>query len=596
VTQNDRDGGRSPSGHAADLRADWDRRWDEALALWSKFVRLGPPRWCTTKAEEKEEELADSFAMIRLVDHAVVLSSRQIIERGLSGFALEIMAHEIGHHVYCPGDLTDHGRMLARVRRGLPTKEQHAPFIANLYADLLINNRLQRSAGLDMCGVYRALASRGEVDALWTLYMRIYEHLWSLERGSLATGKIDDRLEVDAQLGARLVRVCANDWLRGAGRFAALCFPYVGEKDGEQARLRLGPWLDTRGAGKGGAPDGLTEIDDFDDDAIHPAFDPAISGVDGGPNDGDGTARSSDDPGGHRPLREHRDIGEYGELLRALGVDADAAAIAVRYYRERALPHLVRFPTRPSKRGTEPVPEGVDTWEPGSPLERIDWIESVERSPFVIPGVTTVERTYGASPGPDARREAIDLYVGIDCSGSMPNPRRSTSYPAIAGAILGLSALRAGARVKVVLSGEPGKTLAMPDFSRNEREVLSTLTAYLGTGYAFGIKRLADTFDARTPRDRPAHIAILSDSDLFVILDDAKEQPSGWEVAKRALDSARGGGTVVLHMPTNRVPSQVERLRADGWSVHFVSAMEELVAFARAFAKRTYEEEARSKR
>ena len=82
------------------------------------------------------------------------------------------------------------------MRVGLPTKEHLAPFIANLYSDLLINDRLQRSAGLDISGVYLRLGSESR-DRLWTLYMRTYELLWKLERGQLARAEIDSRLNRD---------------------------------------------------------------------------------------------------------------------------------------------------------------------------------------------------------------------------------------------------------------------------------------------------------------------------------------------------------------------------------------------------------------
>src|SRR4051794_12465146 len=160
-----------------DLLAEWAAQWPAALGVWSRFVQLHEPTWCCTEAEEAAAQLAGSFAMIRLVDHTVVISLRQVGEKGLRKFAREILAHEIGHHVYCPADLTDNARALARMRVGLPTKEHLAPLIANLYADLLINDRLQRSAGLDMSGVYTTLGSECR-DQLWTLYMRTYELLW----------------------------------------------------------------------------------------------------------------------------------------------------------------------------------------------------------------------------------------------------------------------------------------------------------------------------------------------------------------------------------------------------------------------------------
>src|SRR5207237_8804591 len=110
---------------------------------------------------------------------------------------------------------------IARMRWGLPTKENRASFVANLYTDLLVNDRLQRSAGLSMAKVYETIGNRSQ-DRMWTLYMRIYEILWSLTKGTLAAGKIDAQLEGDAHLGARLIRSYARDWLDGSGRFAAL--------------------------------------------------------------------------------------------------------------------------------------------------------------------------------------------------------------------------------------------------------------------------------------------------------------------------------------------------------------------------------------
>jgi len=346
--------------------------------------------------------------------------------------------------------------------------------------------------------------------------------------------------------------------------------------------------MDMRGTQPGVIPDGLAAIDDDEDDAVHPANDPELSGVARNPPD----TRTRID--GRKTLGRHRDLGEYGKLLEALGVKADAADVAAKYYRERALPHLVRFPTRRSPSAIEPLPEGLDRWDAGSPLERIDWVESVVRSPHVIPGVTTLERVYADSPGREPRRAPVDLYVGIDCSGSMPRPRVLTSYPALAGTIVSLSALRVGARVKVVLSGEPkGQTYAMPNFVRDERAILDVLTRYLGTGVGFGVHRLADTFDGRTASDRAVHVLLLSDHDLFGLLEHEEGGEAGWEVARRALTAARGGGTVVLNMVRGPSHSGIERLEADGWRVHCVSGWEQLVDFAREFSRRVYAEEGR---
>ena len=599
------------------LRDEWDGHWEDALACWSRFTRLRRPRWCLTEAEEQEEGLTGSFAMIRLVDQAVVISLRQVAEKGLERFATEVLAHEIGHHVLAPGDLGRHARSLARIRVGLPGHEPLAPFIANLYTDLLINDRLQRQADLDIAGVYRMLGTDG--DRLWTLYLRTYEILWSLQSGTLATGKRTSRLESDAGLAARLIRVYGHDWLEGSGRFAALCLPYLTQDTPEDQDLS--GWHDTAQAGQGGAPSGLSRIEPGElDGALHPAFDPLISGISAGDLEGLETAAASQTPfggdrdqlGGVKTDKEYRGPVEYGELLKMSGLDVTEAGSAIRYYRERAVPHLVPFPSRVAHRSSDPLPEGLEPWNLGDPLEAADWFETAIKSPHVIPGMTTVQRRYGDSEGADPERRPVDLYVGVDCSGSMPNPRRQVSFPALAGVIVGLSALKAGASVMVALSGEPGQTVTTDGFVRDETAVLTLLTEYLGCGWAYGVHRLAEAFGE--PRDRPAHILIVSDQDLFMMLGatteglatkgpwealDVGDGPLGWQVAEEALAAAGGGGTIVLDLATrgyatpDQYTAQVERLREQGWAVHFVSGTEELVAFARAFAREVYAGEER---
>jgi len=604
------------------LRDEWASHWEDALACWSPFTRLRRPTWCFTEKDEHEEGLTGSFAMIRLQEKAVVISLRQIEEHGLEPFATEVLAHEIGHHVLAPGDLSRHARSLARIRVGLPGLEETAPMIANLYTDLLINDRLQRQNGLDMAGVYRALeAQKGlpeesisvfeNPNALWTLYLRTYEILWSLQSGTLTTGTRWPRLEADAGLAARLIRVYGQEWLEGAGRFAALCLPYLMNDADKNAREQFVIWHDTGLAGLGGFPAGLSQIDEGEQSgAIHPSMDPRISGI--SPEEVDAIRKAGETAapgygqatvGGQKSDKNHRGPAEYGSLLRMSGLDVSQAEAAVRYYRERAVPYLVPFPSRIVAKSSDPLPEGLEPWSFGDPLHAADWFESVLKSPHIIPGTTTVQRTFGATEGADPERQPVDLYVGIDCSGSMPNPRWKVSYPAIAGAVVSLSALRVGASVKVVLSGEPGKSASLDGFVRDEASVLALLTDYLGTGFAFGIHRLAQTFGTGTPaRDRPAHILLVTDQDLFAMLNATEaglakgyahrtegEGPLGWDVAEASLDAAGGGGTIVLDMSqTAHYAPMVERLQKQGWAVYFVQDRAELVTFARDFARAVY--------
>ncbi len=480
------------------LRDQWMAVWPEALAVWSRFVQLHEPTWCFTTEDAARERLVGSFAMIRLVDHSIVVGLHQIEEMGLQKFAHEILAHEIGHHVYCPADLTDNARMLARIRHGLPGKERHAPMISNLYSDLLINDRLQRSENLDIVGVYAAINTEDH-DRLWTLYMRMYELLWKLPTSSLARGQLDARLQQDAQLGARLIRSYARDWLRGAGRFAVLCLPYLMEDDQEREKRCWSLWGDAQHAGQGGVPDGLIEMDgDEIEGAIHPAEDPNLSGIDDLVSDANSSlGRVPGELSGRKTIKNYRQPFEYAELLRAAGVDLSPRDLTARYYREMAIPHLVPFPVKRLPQASDPLPEGLDVWDVDAPLDQLDWIQTLLTSPRMIPGITTRERLYGESPGAEPEVRPFDLYLGIDCSGSMGDPAHHLSYPVLAAAIMALSALRAGAQVKVVLSGEPGNSISTDGFIRNQSEILRVLASYLGTGYSFGIHRLAETFPLR---------------------------------------------------------------------------------------------------
>jgi hypothetical protein len=580
----------SPKPELAALQAQWETAWHPALALWSKFTRLRDPRWCLSVEEAESEGLTQSFAMIRLLDQTVVIDLDQIQRRQLQAYALEILGHEIGHHVFCPADLTDNARVLARMRWALPTKEHLAPLIANLYADLLVNDRLQRSAGLRVAEVYRIIGG-GAGDPLWTLYMRIYEILWVLPKGTLATGAIDDRLEGDAQLGARLVRSYARDWLEGAGRFAALCLPYVLGEPSEELISILRALRDMAQAGKGGVPPGLTDIEDGErEGAIHPALDPELSGIE------EGEAKEADSVTGppvdaQRPIGstgQYREPFEYGQILRALGLDLSDHEIAIRYYRERASPHLVRFPTRPMPKTGEVLPEGLEPWSLGSPLEDADWNESVLISPHVVPGVTTVQRVWGTEEDRLPVPEPLDLDLYVDSSGSMPDPQVNVSYAALAGVIVALSALRVGSRVQATLWSGARQFQSTAGFVEDQHRVMEVLTGYIGGGTAFPIHKLRETYATRRPSERPVHILIVSDSGVTTIFEKDERGESGLAVAQAALEKARGGGTMVLNIPPRYTDRLLDHAVAQGWNVDRVTTSEELVDFARSFSARRF--------
>ena len=445
-----------------------------------------------------------------------------------------------------------------------------------------------------MADIYRKLEQGRSVDAkasggVWTLYMRIYENLWQLEKGELGGGQADERLDTDAWLGARLIRVYANDWMLAAGRFATLLLPYLVEDTDALSPSRY--LLDTRDAARGCQTYGAQQIeDDEEDGAIHPVHDKRISGLDGDEAPAEPAARQ-----GGGQLREPFEL---GDILKASGVDLSDHEIAIRYYRERALPHLVAFPSRPAPESQEPQMEGLEPWEIGDPLEDIDWLQSVMQSPRPVPGVTTVRRVYGREPARAIDAVPVDLDMYVDSSGSMPNPQSHTSFLTLAGAVIALSALRAGAKVQVTLWSGKNEVMQTPGFVRDEDMILGVLTEFFGGGTCFPIHRLRQTYAAK--RERPAHILMISDDGITTMFDNDELGNSGWDLSAKALAQGGAGGTMALNLERDwegaaankwlqKTYDDLKRARREqGWDIHAVERYEDLLDFARAFSRRHY--------
>lgn len=578
-----------------ELLEQWAATWPKALAIWSRYTRLSNPLLCLSEKKAAQEGLTDSFAMIRFSDQGIVVNLEKVKKLELTDYALEILAHEIGHHVLAPANVTDHFLLLARIRKALPTLEIHAAMVSNLYTDLLINDRLQRRHGLRISEVYQKMVkpeSQTHKPSVWSLYMRIYEYLWQLDKGLLSGNIPDEKFHVDAWLGARIIRVYANEWMDGGSRFATLLLPYL-VNEIEQSELIKG-FLDTKDSATDCEPSGLTEIDDGElEDCVHPINDPRITGEE--TNEDDKNTPNENIKGTSVRGWQRREVFDYGEILKSAGIKLNDHEIAVRYYREAALPYLVSFPTQISIEGSEPLIEGLAPWELGNSFDEIDWMETIFRSPVVFPGLTTVQREYGFIQGENPKIEPIDLDIYVDSSGSMPNPQVKVSYLALAGAIISLSALRAGSKVQATLWSGKGEFFTTKGFIQNENEILSVLTGYFGSSTAFPIHILRKTFSERKPTDRACHILMISDDGITTMFDKDEKGNSGWDISQMALEKGRAGGTMALNMPVDwesMSHSEFTKLKKarsiQKWNIHAIEKMEDLIHFASEFSKKYF--------
>lgn len=589
-----------PGKDREEVKRIWSQAWSEAVTLWNPYVTLREPTWCKSSHSAKNEGLSGSFAMIRLNDHRIVIDLESVQKYQVEKFALQILAHEIGHHVLIPANLYDNAGLFRRMRLALCGIESRVPLVANLYADLIINDRLQRIFSLDMAAVYQQIQHDAEISsALHIWYMRTYEYLWGLSRGTVSGKKHSPQIDADASLAASIIRTYARNWLDGAGRFAILAYPYlIEDAEHEKARRELKRYLDAEKSGEGAeVVGGMAEIDDSLLDGIVDPRSEALA--EAGEEDEAGldekqAARKRPEisdaksiAGGTGPGQRYVEPGVYIDMMRQLDPKVDENKLINRYYRDIAMPHLVPFPREDSAPLAELLPEGTTGWEPGDPIDEIDFFETTTVSPVIIPGFTTRSRVYSEDYDSPSRPQPYNLYVGIDCSGSMNNPRFRFSWPICAGAIVSLSALRAGAKVMSCLSGEPGSFLETRGFVKSEAEVMTVLTSYLGTGYAYGIPRLQTPFLDKVKGK--THLLIVSDDDIFSMLQ--AKGPGGilnFAIAEEALRKAGGGGTFVLHSRSQYHKKEVVKLEKMGWGVHFVTDEKEMLSFARAFANQFY--------
>lgn len=550
------------------IKEQWLSAWENAVTLWSPYAQLRQPLLCETSQMAEQEGLSSSFAMIRLTDYSVVVSMAQVIKLGLEEFPMEILAHEAGHHVYCPADLTDLGRVIGRIQGAIPGYEQHAPMIANLYEDLLINDRLFREHHLKMDKVYEKVKS-GYADKFWNFYMRTYEILWALPAQRLTVGPVDTETEGDAILASRVVRNFSREWIRGSGEFASICYRYLLESGTPQSKADI--WLDAAEPGDGKTiPSGLAQ---GDPDEAAPG---SLPGELRKPGEGNGSGSGS----------SYREPYQYGQILRAMGIDLSEQEIAARYYRERAIPYLIKFPSVEMPESEEPLPEGVKEWEAGDAFENLSLFDSLLKSPVLIPGYTTVERTTGTSKGKEPATEPVDLDIYIDSSGSMPDPTVNTSYLTLAGAVICLSALRSGSRVQATLWSGTNEFIKTEGFVRNEKEIMAILTGFFGGATAFPIHVMRETYMNRKPGSRKVHILVISDDGVTTMFDKDEKGNSGRDIAVKALKNCGGGGTFALNIYS--MNSELKEAEKMGWNIYPVTDWEGLMKFSREFVKKHY--------
>jgi hypothetical protein len=563
----------------AELTPEQSAAWQAAQRLWG--VRMHPP----TVLPDAGRPSFSWFGFPPAITFDPALLAREGGAGHLvSVFAHELGHHVLAPSTRLDGLKIDYqmARTIAASDPGhvLDVREE-AAHLANLWEDLVINERVVRaqraaapSAEADLIALWRALSAPllaqgpqgAEADPAWWVYLRAYERLWRLPAGTLCdphephlfreaarrvaaeaegqiraagakVGNLDQEgaradlaqqlfAEADAVLLADTVRRFGADPVAGAAPCGMILAPYLVVS----RRLREQRQQAGQGAGGGnvacaadpGAAPTAGELARVLADArlrerlIHPvdalAGEQAESATDG-PDEGTGataTARSSGQSFG---------IAETLELFA--GADPDAVMAA--WYEAEARPWVSLLQRRGEASVAPELPGPLELWETGEDLADIDWPATLAGGTVVVPGVTTVRRTFLADePSRAEVPVALDLY--IDSSGSMMSPQQG-SPAVLAGMILALSVLRGGGRVRTTSFSSAGQVAGTADFSRERVEIVKGLTTYFGGGTTFPLDLLAQRYlDSRPRRGEERHLVVLTDTGYVSLLGHGQEQ------------------------------------------------------------------------
>ncbi|MEK8227577.1 hypothetical protein NKG05_17880 [Oerskovia sp. M15] len=405
-----------------------------------------------------------------------------------------------------PGDLTTSARIVSRVRDGLVDLDQHAGTMANLWCDLLVNDRLQRRAASTWQRSTRSSAPGGHRSPRWSCGPTRSSGASRAGRSPTRITRCPSARRACAPASCGPMPTTPSEALVGSRRSYDLSSSATGPRTG--TARRTGPaWSCARSRSPSVPCPPVSR-------PTPPSGDPCCTRA-RSPRDGSDAVG----PRGPRPRRPGR-----ARPGRRGAADALGQAISPRATTpscdSSGSPRRARSP-RPA--GTGRTPCGISS---RSPCVRTPRRRGAARRARAVgrrrgPRGRRLDRDGAALARDRARRHdrapraraaggrdpvprPYDLDLYLDSSGSMPNPQQSLAPIALAGAVLALSALRAGARVQATTWSGPGQIAGTDGFTRDADAILAAIVAHFGGGTAFPVPLLERThLGTPSPVPRP---------------------------------------------------------------------------------------------
>ncbi|HAR64453.1 MAG: hypothetical protein DKM50_00805 [Candidatus Margulisiibacteriota bacterium] len=465
-----------------------------------------------------------------------------IEKAGFQVYMIMLMGHEIGHHKWIPYDLKTLILIVDSVYK-VTEDQDKAAYIANVYEDLVINDRLFSERGVPMHLLYEKMTDeKSNISPFWQLYMRTCELLW--QQSILPEGKkevltfsedlfkaqstdISPELECDAALLVKIIRDSQpRNYIIKAKEAAEIINKYYDPQENSN-------------------PSPL----DSDMSSGNKKSSAGAVAKDAAKKAAEGMSRKQEGENGYGAVRE---LPEYQGLMRRMNLADDTIEATIMYYLDLASPYAVQFPSVPRWHGAE-VMEGVAGWDPSQdPIERLDLPLSLQQG-IIIPGYTTLQREYVEGLDTKETIEPPDLLIYTDASGSMTNPNKKLSPLTLAGTIAVESALNSSKQVRACNYETQQNYVAMDGMSDNRNEIMKYLLNYNPRqgSTEFPFQDLVEAYD--NYNNEPVHLVVISDGDFLSDLRANIEGKTGLQILEEMLLSRKGGGTLFLNSDTNGI-------------------------------------------
>jgi hypothetical protein len=522
-----------PTSSVEDIARD---AWPRALARWSPFLLLGDP--------EVRDDLP-AIAQVHLGTRVVSLHGPLIARHKLTDCVEALLAHEVGHHVRYPATLATEVRLRTLERALIPWREYS---LVNMFTDLLINEHLGGALSGEFTRVYRALIHdvdwQGDPAFLFTL--STYECLWRLPPGAILGRHADAFFEAypshraDAELLAQDLFPLAPSLYTQYLFFASVVSRYLQPRVGDVPVHMIAQQCARGDASPDDHADALTPSAEELEAIERAAREGWLS---------------------EREVTRLRDENVLSRRISGLPGQETADARAVpevmaAYYRQQAERLLFRPPSQ-RRLGEAVVPTTPEPWEPGDPLQSIDWRATLTQLGATLGAATPLRRDVVAD------REGLEvptwqprMEIYLDVSGSMPDPIATLNAMTLAAVILAVATLRAGGEVRGLVYST-GVTAAWA-WCRSEVEITRFFMHYIGAGTEFPFEVLRDSVDEC--RERQPVRVVITDRDFDANHDASPEHGRVFSAAARA----RPAFVMLLHHPK---PERVRQYAAAGASV-----------------------------